>query len=522
MKITANSLDNLTVCVTSWGRGEHLDRALRSCRAAGIRRLTISAAAPTRGVLTAIDDNRRDWLSFEAFVSKEDYGCNHSWEVAAYLAKTPRILVLHDDDVLKPEFGIAYRSEIEPTLRSGVGFASWRARLLYNDGRTKPTEHCRFATGVYPSSALFPIVATQGRLSLSPVISVLDRETVVHACKEAETTLRHNECLERPGMLLGTEILVYLRHVQKYPLWFHLSRVLSEYGSHDGSGTIRAEKEKGGIARLALGYDRARKQAENPPPPAKRRVLIAYYDREPSNPAEALRIKRAAQSRAFLAGTGEAILLPLKTKDLPRIFKRSRKGSLPFLKDLLDLACCHAMPEDIVLYSNDDLGLTTDAVRKILAGVDRGNGVSVFPRRSHDAPHPLLQSVLNCRLDGGIDAVAATPVWWRANRVRFPDMLIGTDCWDTIFRVFAEEWADGGPPRENLEADPHNWLSSRACTDDVCWHEPHLSRWIKERRSGKGDEAGRHNRALARGFFSDRANQDGLRLIAESERKRKK
>jgi hypothetical protein len=198
------------------------------------------------------------------------------------------------------------------------------------------------------------------------------------------------------------------------------------------------------------------------------------------------------------------------------MFDRPDNGSLAYVRDLLDAGCRSAMPEDIVVYSNDDLGLTIDAPSRIIAGVERGKGVTVCPRRSHDHPQALMRSVLNCRLDGGIDLVAVTPQWWALHREKMPDMLIGSDAWDTCFRVLAEEWADGGLPRQALCCDLHQWFRSRAYTDDTSWHIPHFSRWQKERQSGVGDEAGQHNRQIAREFFADRGNQDGLALLVEN------
>ena len=514
-----NPLDDLTVCITSFRRAWHLDRALRSIREAGIRRVAIAAVSPTREVRETIAGHAYGWTSFDVNEVEADIGCNETWVLATYLSRTPRIIVLHDDDVLMPGFAEAYRTTIDPHLRSGVGFASWRAWVQDDLGRQTRSEYFRYGeTAVLPSSQLWPIVAQRGRLSLSPVVSVLDRETTIHACKEAGQTLRHNDCLERPGMLLGTEILVYLRHIQRFRLWLFVDRVLSLYGSHPGSGTVRAQGEEWGIQRLARGYDVARNQGDQCPATPEPRLLIVTSHRELAPGPDRARIARARASRRFLCETAEAIEVRIWDADLPRAFPAGNR-KLPYLRDLIDAGASRALPEDIIFYCNDDLGLVIDAPAMIRAAVDRGRGTAVFPRRSHDHPRPLMRSVLNCQLDGGIDSVAMTPTWWTANREKIPDMVIGAEGWDTVVRVIAEEWADGGRPRETLCCDPHGWAQSRAYLDGVCWHEPHRAPWKDAKRRG-GDQAGIHNRTLFREFFADRGNQDGLLLSEEPKRKK--
>lgn len=514
------ALHNLTVAITAYKRPGYLNRAIESCRKAGIRRIVVAVAEPDREIEKILRDQNRGWLSFDVSSVRDDIGCNNSWTLSAYRSRTARMILLHDDDALCPEFGRVYEHTIAPYLASGCGFASWRAWLLDDNGRKRKTEWFRWETRAVSSSELLPIVERRGRLSLSPVISVLDRDTIIAASKEAAATLTHGENLFRPGMLLGTEILVYLRHIQRFPLWLYVDRILSLYGSHAGSGTNWAERTGWGMKLLTRGYDRARDQGEEHAPAPTPKIIVVTYKREILKREERSRVAVAQESREFLYGTFEAIELSATDADLPRMFRRPNKGNLPYLRDLIDFGCKFAQPEDVVLYCNDDIGLTVDAPSRILAGIERGRGVAVCPRRRVFEPRALMRSVRNCILDGGVDAAAVTPAWWAANRDKVPDMLIGVEGWDTSFRVLAEEWADGGPPRDRLVTDPHEWLHSRAYVDDVCWHKHHVSRWQRERRTGKGDGAGRHNRKLFKEFFGDRANQDALNLIAESEKLR--
>ncbi len=252
-----NPLDDLTVCITNFGRPQFLDRAIKSCRAAGIRRIAISSVCPTLEVYKVIDAHQHGWLSYDIARIAKDIGCNDSWMVAAMLSRTDRIIILHDDDTLRPEFGKAYVEDIFPHLDDQT-FASWRASLLFNDGKTRATEYFHGSTRMLRSRELMDVFGRYGRLSLSPVVSVLDRDAVIAGCKGADYNLSTKpDCILRPGMLLGTEIVVYSCHVGKFPKWLYVDKLLAHYGSHAGSGTVDAENN-GKIPLLAKGYDHAR------------------------------------------------------------------------------------------------------------------------------------------------------------------------------------------------------------------------------------------------------------------------
>lgn len=506
----SSALDGLTVCVTNFRRPAFLNRALTSCRNAGIRRITVATSEPSPEVLSVLESHKDGWLSFDYRVVKEDIGCNSTWMLAAYAARTSRVLLLHDDDVLHPEFGAAYESVIAPALDKGVGFASWRANVLYMDGHTEPCEYWRGETRVAPTSELAKILANC--LTHSPVISVLDRETVIHACKESEQTLVENESLQRQGMLLGTELVVYLRHVEKFKTWLYVDQILSSYGSHPQSGTI-AEFNKGAGATKALrdGYELAKKQCLNSPPAYAPRLLLVHSEYAPRSPDEARRIELARDSWDYHFNNCDVIEVPVRNEDLTRTGADIGDKPLPYCRDLFDIACRYAMPEDIVVYVNRDIGLTTMAVERLLAGVSRGSGVTVCPRRMlYPRKYRAYKSVTNCKHDGGFDVMAVTPRWWHDNRDDMPDMLIGREAWDTVFRTLAEERADEAGLLAHVSSTRAEWVNSKAYTDDVCWHEPHDATWSLERTTNPGQK---HNRKMARAFFLGRKNVGLVKLI---------
>ena len=344
-------------------------------------------------------------------------------------------------------------------------------------------------------------------------MSVLDRGTVIRACKEAAATLTHNDCLERPGMLLGTELVVYLRHTRTFQTWLYVDKVLSHYGSHPESGTVRAERS-GDLRPLTRGYARARTQAIMHRPPEPTPQLIFVHTPYPAKDEdEGRRFRNARFSWDLLFGQFQMIELPVRDlrrsgKDVGDVYQT------PFIRDLLDAGAELAMPEDIIVYSNADIGLTSEARERLLAGVDRGRGVAICPRRVLTNPKAgrVYRTVRNCKADGGMDVIAMTPAWWDHHRYVMPDMLAGREAWDLCMRTLAEEWADGGGLHDFMTIQPEEWWRSRAYCDDVCWHEPHDSHWKMDRKDNAG---GAYNRQLARQFFESRKNAMGVMCVAE-------
>ena len=273
--------------------------------------------------------------------------------------KTKRIVLLHDDDTLAPEFGEAYENVIAPAMdKREAGFVSWSAALKFDDGRMEPCPYWDGQSTLMPSHHLLKVVGARGRLSLSPIVSVLNRAVLIRACKEAGEMLTRNGSLERPGMLLGTEILVYMRHIQQFRRWLYLDRALSFYGAHDGSGTVQAQKN-GHELILTGGYDLARDLGECPPIEPTPRLILVYSYYTPEDEETISRHELAQASWRFHFNSCDVIELKYHSPGIPKI------------RDVLDYACSMALPEDIVVYANADAGLTTLAPERIIAGVQR-------------------------------------------------------------------------------------------------------------------------------------------------------
>lgn len=450
-------------------------------------------------------------MSWDQIITTDDVGCNSTWLMAAYRARSDRILILHDDDVLCPEFGGAYEAFLSPELDKGGCFVSWRANLLYEDGSMKATEYWSGPSRSMPSTELTKLVAKKGELSLSPVVSVLYRPLVIAACKESEQVLTHNDCLLRPGMLLGTEILVYMRHIRAFPRWYYHDQVLSRYGSHAGSGTIEAENKKD-LSDLTKGYDIARLQCRVPAPKLRSRIIFVYYDNAINDDDERTRYAAARATWDYQFNQGDVIEVPIKAGQLPRTsLAIGDSRELPYIRDLFDAGCALAAPEDIVVLCNSDILLSAGMFPRLIEGVIRGKGATCCQRRRLDPKQGrIYKDFTGCKTDGGFDVFAVTPHWWRTHREKMPDMLLGREAWDTCFRVLVEELADGRGRLSTVSGLPEQWARSNAYTDHVAGHKNHFSNWIAERLTNKGQI---HNRGLARNFFRLRNNIEYVKLL---------
>ena len=479
--------EQLTVAITSFQRGEHLDRAIKSAVEAGVDRVAVATMAPTEIVMEVLrrwKSRLRDRMDYRVTA---DMGCNELWLQAAYQSRTDRLIILHDDDYLNPELGKAYRDIICPALKAGAGFASWRGKLVWEDTNTAhPTEYFCGPTGEYDSARLVEVLTDTARLSLSPIVSVFRRGVLIDALKEAPQCLTGPDSYLHPNMLLGTEIIAYLRHCSTYEKWFFVNEVLSCYGAWGGSGTVKARAE-GVINKVQKGYNIARQHwlshSKFSPKAPDPRIIFVYNDFDTHSQDDQRRYDFARRSWEFHFNQGTMLEFPVWNHQLPRTSEEMGDARpVPFVKDVIGWGIRHARPEDVVVYANRDVILTTEAPERIMAGIQKGNGAMMAIRRNCSKPpsHPL-RSVLNYRADTGIDVFAFTPQWWREHAAEIPDLLLGREAWDTVVRYVADRYCEGG---------------SRV--DDVFLHEAHDPYWAMNRISIPGQK---YNRKLALEFF---------------------
>lgn len=489
-------IEDLSICITSFRRPTYLDRCIKSALATGVKNVVVSTMEPDKETLNVLLQHKDKII---LHVLDDDMGCHENWIQAAYRSPTDRMILLHDDDVLLPELGEVYEKDIRGVLDGGgCGFVSWRAHLLHDNGTISPTEWFRGKPGVQSSGIVRDFLLKLGRLSLSPIISIFNRRVLLGALKEGGAALyKHDACLHNPGMLLGTEIVAYLRHCAVYPRWLYVDKVLSLYGCCDSSGTVKAQKT-GDLTHLTKGYDVARKyfmSGEAETPAHAPRIIFTYDDVEPMDRDEARRFDYAMSTWKFHFNSGDMLEFPTKVSQ----WKRSSADMgdprpAPFFKDIINHGMSHAMDEDVVVYCNRDIFLTSHAPERILDGVSQHGVMVAWRRNLKPKAGKIYKHVTNARKDGGVDLIAFTKQWWSKNQHEIPDMLIGREAYDWILRIIAEE--------------KHGKDIYR---DDIIGHEPHESFWKKNKKTNPGQQ---HNRALAKVFFARRHDRRALQSLS--------
>jgi glycosyltransferase involved in cell wall biosynthesis len=432
----------LTVVVTNFQRPEKLTRCLDSIVSAGVLRVVVSTTAPTQEVHDILNKFRGKFREFQIVSTKDDFGCNENWLRGVYFARTPYVLILHDDDFLAPRFGEAFKRIILPQLNRGVGFASWRGKSVTEHGQERHEDYRKGPTAVHPSGALTKLLLVRGRLSISPVLSVFRREDCIRILKEASAALTAPACFTRPTMLVGNDLLLYLRHAEKYSSWLYVNEVLTFFGTWEGSETVRAlQKVKN---PLVAAYDTARDvflKTRGPAVKLPRKLIHVYSDYPVSNPDAVRRHNYALKTWEYQYDKGNMISMPVPDS----FFKRSSKDlgdskAAPFVKDIIEAGMVLATPGDRVVMTNRDTCLVRDTTERLLS---RQEEASYAVRQ--DFFNPIAESaavfrdISHGQLHCGADLVSISPEWWAKWKSWLPDLVLSYEAWDLMVReIFAE------------------------------------------------------------------------------------
>ncbi len=483
--------EKLTVVVTNFRRPDFLARCLHSIVNAGVKNIVCSSMDPDERVLAL----HREYaampgIHFKSTILKSDLGCNELWLRGVYQAETEYVLILHDDDFLHQSFGQTYHSTIQPQLDRGCGFASWRGASIDEKGERTAHEYFSGKTQCVGTLVLRRILMAETTPAISPVVSVFRKNVVIRALKECRENFTEAVSFSRPGMMLGNELMIYLRHVEKYSSWLYVNEVLTYYGSHPESETI-FHIEHGTSEVLQRGYDWARKYFDTHrgvafTPAAQ--FLHVWSDYEPELHGDKVRHAEAARTWQFQNELGETIPLHVTNEMMERTSQTvlSDPRPVPFVRDLLDWGCQFAQDEDVVLLTNRDVCVTVDAMDKIRWKLRKGDVGAAFAwRRTFNINNGQnYKTVKFAPRDGGVDLFAIRPWWWEKYRGYMPDMLLGCESWDWILRI--------------IMAEAHPGLDIEM--DDLIYHAPHAPFWKGEgiRRVNPGQ---RYNISLAKNYF---------------------
>ena len=177
------------------------------------------------------------------------------------------------------------------------------------------------------------------------------------------------------------------------------------------------------------------------------------------------------------------------------IFKRTSRDigdsrQLPFIKDMLDMACERAASKDIIVITNNDTCIT-DTLIDDAEGIVRRYGCAYSHRYDFGliAGPMRREDIIKGTWYPGMDIFVMTKAWWTKWRDTYPDMILGCEAWDYMMR-------------ETMKL---------SCGDDcqlqaVIYHEKHDSFW--ERGENRTSNPGQTwSRKLAYAWLAQHKSQ---------------
>lgn len=500
----------LTVVITNYKRPEHVWNAFQSCLNAGVQNIVVSASG-TDDVLAAVHDKIRGVKS-DAIIDAipDDRGCNEMWLRGAMKVVTPWLQILHEDDVLLP----SYRSIHAQLACQHPGFFHFAANRIGIAGteangtlRSLPN----ISSGMHSVDLLYPIF-TLGGLTWSPVAGIFHADHVQKVLQECEEIKDQFEL--RPNMMIGNDLLLWLRALEKQFVFYWINEPMVGYGCWPGSCTFHDIESKEN--KLPPLYSKMREYFKahpsmkpsntEPRRPVFEAIngahgiqpkLIHCVERHPHTSNEArIRTLTAIKSWEYLYNTGQMV---------PMHYSRYRRDSsevgddrkLPFWKDVIAYGLTAANTQDIIVFTNDDTILHPQVAVAVRRALQTTSAVS-----SHRCEYMLNQPPnLNPNAPLfressktiGRDLFAFRVPWLVEHWHEIPDFIIGAPAWDIIMAMLIRHTQ--GATQINLGKYQQCW----ECELPIgfvghIWHEPVWNQQSIQQTS----KANAHNNLLAR------------------------
>jgi hypothetical protein len=119
--------------------------------------------------------------------------------------------------------------------------------------------------------------------------------------------------------------------------------------------------------------------------------------------------------------------------------------SLPFVRDMIEIGMNEAEDDDIVVISNADILLIPKITEKII-NICKNLGSLYSHRYDFEKIEKLLETeneITQGKKYLGCDFFAFSKKWWVSNEHLFPDMVLGREAWDMIYRRAIKENGGG-------------------------------------------------------------------------------
>lgn len=464
----------LTVVITNWKRLGFLKSCVKSVIDSGIPHIVITCCETS--------DKTMDYLqslpkTVKITYISNDLGCNRLWLNGLYQVKTEYVIVLHDDDELNPTLWKKSLDEVCNILSQKPSMVLWDGIIKENGQVTKEYHtNSNYPEGWIPSKD-FLGQYIKGLYPLSPVVQIMQTSVCIEALNECDHWFKESKYYSKPTMMLGNEITMTCRNLITRKRAYYFKRGMTLYGRHpDSESEIYMQN---GSDSLRRGYKAARDYLKNTlykPQESSGQMIHVVNMYLPKENNDVRRHKEAFRTwmREYEKGT----LIPKFIYDDE--FKRNSshvgdKRSMPFIKDIIDMSMTNLKYNDIVVLTNADICLATDAHKHIREGVERDGCCFSFrydsykPISSKDMKASDIEKHFTWYV--GSDLFAFTKVWWEKHGHLFPDLIIGKPNWDWVMRSLMG-WSIMGTRvfKETLDT-----MGDKASAGSIIYHEKHDS-----------------------------------------------
>jgi hypothetical protein len=399
-------MSKLATIITTFKRPQYLQRAIDSTIAFfGSEHEIIVSSAGYNGEDIEICKDKARLVSYKG----DPGGCNSLWLRGVYQTDAEFIHILHDDDYYneleKDNFNLAL-----DCLQEGV-IPLWDGLTHFeSNGYEHRIRHLIQDYGDLPSIEASKHLQQFGGLTISPICTLLHRETALNTLKRAEVLLK--DCSSRKGMMIGNDLWLHLTNFQKFNKVRYFENMFTVFGHHDGSETAA-----NGNALIKY-YDMARNIWKNGGNTNKPNAIHLVH-------GEMYPLAQRAKNINEVKYDKETV----RYEALPEI-EIDTQLHTPTINSLVEETCNKINNEDIIVYTNGDIILCDNFYVELKKEfntcgwshrINIGDELNIYPRR------------INYDLYPGADLFAFTKNWWLQNKEFIPTLLIGYEAWDTVF-----------------------------------------------------------------------------------------
>lgn len=473
------SSPDITVVITNYSRPDKVRHAFTSCLEANVKNVVISASGCGDDLAAMHRQFRKEKPDVVIDAIPDDLGCNEMWLRGVQLAKTKWVHLLHDDDMLLPEF-----QALGNHLNNGSSFFHWNGwkhawpKSILDNVNLLQSWFPSLSEGVHDSKKMWPVLLGENNWSISPVAGLFTREHLIETLEEFERDYRDDRFFYKSRMQAGNDLLIWLRAVEKFPTFTFLTSPMVSYGHWDGSASFNDYGNQLGL--LSKNYNATREMFLTGPSfdMLGSRPLVhiqtAFIGAE-----ERERVKVANIRWSYQYRLGQWSRDVVSDEQLPRLFEDGKR-KLPYVRDMIDLVVSRSSAGDpIFVFTNTDTIPVNSLTRHLLHAFKDHECAYSFRRDIKDS-QPRTETSIRLQTEEypGCDLFAFTLRWWKDNRKQFPDMLYATDAWDYCMRKLMDK--SGGKRFFYL-----------------IYHTLHQGEWDRNKES----EAHKHNHAQAEPFL---------------------